>query len=39
MAQSNCQSCQVQRTLLLRRLGIYAAVGVVAYVVWKKASR
>jgi hypothetical protein len=36
MAETNCPKCQAQRTLLLRRLGIYAAVGVVAYLVWKK---
>ena len=36
---SECQSCKVQRTLLLRRLGIYAAIGVVAVVVWKKVAR
>jgi hypothetical protein len=36
---SNCQSCKVQRTLLLRRLGIYAVIGVAAVVVWKKVRR
>lgn len=36
---SNCESCKVKRTLLVRRLGIYAAIGVVAFVVWKKVGR
>lgn len=39
MAESNCPKCQVQRTLLLRRLGIYAAVVIVGVVVWKKVKR
>jgi hypothetical protein len=36
---AGCKQCEVQRTLLMRRLAIYAAVAVVAVVVWKKVRR
>jgi hypothetical protein len=36
---SNCQSCKVQRTLLVRRLGIYAVTGLVVWFGWKKVAK
>lgn len=35
----NCESCKVRRTMLLRRAGIYAVLGLAAVVVWKKVHR